>query len=148
VLAAFCGLQFALTGAVDLPEVGWSAGGVRTVLPSVAFAASDPVLRQTAIFSPRRTAGAQDGPASPLGGTSIAGVIALRGHSYAVVQHADGSVARVPIGGRIAGFRLVALEPSEAILSGGGKPLHIPYGAAPPPQTSSGEDNEAEEHQE
>lgn len=142
-----CGLQFALTGAVELPEAGSMGGGVRTALPPIDLAGPDPALRLPTIFSPRRTAGGADSPSSPLGGTAIAGVIAVRGRSFAVVQHADGSVGRVPIGGRIAGLKLVALEADAAVLSGGGKPLRVAYGAAPVPEASPGENTEVEETQ-
>ncbi len=131
-LAALAALQLALTGAAEVPAPGWAGGGVRAGLPPIAVPAPDPVLRETTIFSPARTATAtRDAVSSPLAGTAIAGSIAVRGRSYAVVQRPDGRVARVGLGGMIAGYRLVALEPDGAILSNAGKRIRVVYGAAP-----------------
>lgn len=148
-LAALGALQLGLTGAVEVPAAGWAGGGVRAGLTPIALAAADPVLRETTIFSPARTAGAAgDAAGSPLGGTAIAGSVAVRGRSYAVVQRPDGSVARVGLGGIVAGYRLVALEPDAAILSNAGKRIRVAYGAAPVLQSPDAPAEDIEEQSE
>lgn len=134
-LAVLAALQFGLTANPELPEPGWSGGGTRVAMPLVAGRALPEALLRSTIFAPTRTLqlkGAEGAP-SPLQGASVAGSITVRGRSYAVIQRSDGQIVRLPIGGRIAGQRLVSLSPEGALFQSGGQRSRIPYGTSARP---------------
>lgn len=147
VLAVMAVLQLALTSAVELPAQGWGGGGARSALPVVAHVGIDPLLMRSAIFSPTRTAIAADGQGvpAPLGGARVAGAITVSGRALAIVQHADGSVTRLPLGASLSGMRLVALGRDGATFASGTGRLHVAFGSAPAAPASTEEIEEPSE---
>ncbi len=136
LLALAGGLQLALTGGdTELPEPGWLGGGARTSLPQFGIGGIPAPLRDITMFDPVRSAAAAPGgaaaaPTGPLGGAAVAGSISVRGRTYAIIQLPSGKSGRLPIGGRIGGLRLIALEPDSAVFQAGGKRIRMPYGTA------------------
>lgn len=129
VLAGLAGLQLVLTGDVALPAPGWSGGGARVVMPSIAGAAIPAKLLENPIFSPART-GSSVVAEGPLGATSVAGAITISGRSFAMIARADGAIVRLPVGGRLDGMQLLALSPEGAIFRKDGKRIFVAYGPA------------------
>lgn len=146
-LAVLAGLQFALTANPELPEPGWSGGGTRGAMPLIAGRAVPEALLRGSIFAPTRTLQAKgpDGAPSPLQGASVAGAVSIRGRGYAVIQRANGQVVRLPVGGRFAGMRLVALSPEGALFQSGGARSRIPYGTTVRPAEPAAEAEEVTE---
>lgn len=147
LLAGLAGLQFAMTANPELPEPGFAGGGARSVLPLIAGSAVPEVLARSSIFAPTRTlqAKSEGGAPSPLQGASVAGAVSVRGRSYAVIQRADGQIVRLPVGGRIAGQRLVSLSPDGAIFQSGATRSRIPYGTTVAPAAAEPEAEETTE---
>lgn len=149
VLTVAAVAQLADTGAVELPSAGALGGGARRVVeqggvPTTPAAALGP--RQ--LFAPTRTAasaGAVEGAvaADPLGGVRIAGSVTIGRRSYAIAVRPGQPPRRVPVGGVVGEWRLVALQPGAAVLRRGGERLEVPFGAqaavAPPPPDGDGE---------
>lgn len=135
VLTVLAALQLALTSAVELPAQGWSGGGVRSALPAIGHVGIDPLLMRSAIFSPTRTAAAPngDGSSALLGGARVVGAITVSGRALAIVQHADGSVIRLPLGASLSGMRLVALGRDGATFATATGRLLVAFGSAPAP---------------
>lgn len=129
VLAAAIGVQLALTGAVELPQRGWSGGGARWTMPEIGAVPVDPTLRAVPIFAPDRTSVTGAAAGAPLGGAVVAGSVSVRGQVHAILQKGDGSIVRLPLGGRFAGMRLIGLSGDGATFLAGGKPLRVPFGA-------------------
>ncbi len=132
VLAGLAGLQLVLTGDVALPAVGWSGGGARVAMPTIAGTAIPGRLLTNPIFSPARTGGGADGAVAegPLGATSVAGAITIGGRSFAMIARADGAIVRLPVGGRLDDMQLLALSPEGAIFRKDGKRIFVAYGPA------------------
>ena len=129
----------------DLPEPPPVGASARVFVPPPAPPGDGAAVVARAMFAPVAggaggapgTPGAAAAPVDPLAGVAIAGSIRVGRASYAVVQR-GARVARVPLGGGIAGFRLRALLPEGAVLTRGGERRVVPYGsggaaAAPPP---------------
>lgn len=133
VLTVAAVAQLADTGEVELPPAGALGGGARRVVeqggvPTTPAAALGP--RQ--LFAPTRAAAsATDGAvaADPLGGTRIAGSVTIGRRSYAIAIRPGQPPRRVPVGGAVGGWRLVALQPGAAVLRRGGERLEVPFGA-------------------
>ncbi len=123
-------LQFALTSDIALPEPGWAGGGVRGALPGIAALAAPNVLLQRTIFSPLRTASGNSETVALSPGIAVAGTVTVRGRSFAIIQTPGGKIVRVPLGGRIGGMRLVALNPTGAEFIAQGKRISVAFGAA------------------
>jgi hypothetical protein len=143
-LVAMLGLQLALTKGIELPEAGWSGGGVRSQLPNVAGQFVPPILKQQSIFSPSRTAQAGTGTAValPLNGAIVAGMVSVRGRSYAVVQQPGGTIVRLPVGARYAGWRLRSLSTYGAVFEQGSTRLPLTFGALPAQPSAETTENE------
>lgn len=128
VLAGMAALQPVLQPAAPEPAPAVVSGGhvVRAVpdpAPVIATAAG----ARTLPFSPAPTAAA--GAAStPLAGAVIAGTVRIGGVPFAMVQMPDGSIRRVGIGARVAGWRLAALLPGGARLVRDGDTITPAYG--------------------
>jgi hypothetical protein len=136
LLAVAAGLQLALTGGdTELPEPGWLGGGARTSLPQFGIGGIPAPLREVTMFDPVRSAsgavgGAAAAPTGPLGGAAVAGSISVRGRTFAIIQLPNGQVGRLPLGGRLGGLRLIALNPDAAVFQSGSKRVRVPYGSA------------------
>jgi hypothetical protein len=148
VLVVAAGAQILLPHSVELPP-GRAAGRVVAayLAPAVDRIAVPGVILAQPLFAPRRAdAGAPGGIEPALGGAVVAGTVSVRGRSFAVVRRADGQIGNLPIGGRIAGWRLVALSAQGAAFVKEGKRIEVAYGAvaAVAPQRDE-EEEEAEE---
>lgn len=139
-------LQLALVGEVEMPDEGWSGGGARAKMPTIAGQFVPKILLTRSIFSPTRTANSDVGQAieAPLGGAIVAGTVSIRGRSYAVVQRPDGVIVRLAVGGRYAGWRLRSLSSAGAIFDQGAQRLAITFGVAPAQTATQTADNEEE----
>jgi hypothetical protein len=146
-LTAMLALQLGLTRGVDLPETGWSGGGARSQLPEIAGQFVPPILKQQSIFSPTRTAQVAGVVAVvlPLNGAVVAGMISVRGRSYAVIQQPGGTIVRLPIGGRYAGWRLRNLSADGAVFDRGSKRLPLSFGAIPAQPVTETTENEEQQ---
>lgn len=101
-----------------------------------------PILARP-LFAPRLSMiGTGQGPTQVLGGASVAGTMAIRGRTVAIVRRADGSVRYLSPGGVIDGWRLVGLTSSGARFQKGAERLELPFGAA---SVATPEDMEASE---
>lgn len=150
LLALLAAAQLALPAApADRPV----ARVARLALPPVPQAPGlvevPPLLLQRSLFSPAGGAPANPvagaPPVDPLGGMRIAGSVRLGPALRAVVQHPDGTVGYLPMGGRIGQWRLVGLDAQGARLAGpGGATLALPFGtrAAIAPPTPGSDDNQ------
>lgn len=129
-------VQLALTGDIALPVPGWTGGGARAPMPAIAEGFVPPILRGSPIFSPERTARANEAATSPLGGAAVAGSISIRGRGFAVMQLPGGRIVHLPVGGSYAGMRLTALGPDNALFLAGGKRIAVPFGTTMTPPAS------------
>jgi hypothetical protein len=147
VLGVLAALQLALTSAVELPAQGWGGGGVRSALPAIGHVGIDPLLTRSPIFSPTRTAAAPDGQGAlaPLGGAMVVGAITVSGRALAIVQHANGSVTRLPLGASLSGMRLVALGRDGATFATATGRLQVAFGSAPAAPAANEETEEPSE---
>lgn len=143
LLAVLTCVQFALPGAVSLSSAGvvarGTSGGAPSALPLVVVPSAS-LARD--VFAPRAASG--PAPVDPLGGAIVAGVVRVGALRYAVVQPASGGIRNVPIGGRIAGWRLDALSAGGAGLSRGAAHIAVTFGAraAAPEPTQNAEDHQ------
>lgn len=147
LLAAMLMLQLLLTSDVELPSVGpVGAGGGHLQSPEVRAVAVPPVIVTRSIFAPlgKGKAGA---PPSSLGGAVVAGTVRIGGRIYAVIQTSEGRMVNMPIGGGLAGWRLVALSSEGARFVRGNEHIQVTYGAQPQPQ-ASGDEGEVQETEE
>jgi len=139
VLAALLALAFAAQlvwagDEADLPPVlAVSAARANFAAPAVMPVAVPAVVFERPLFAPRQslTATATATAAAPpaLGGAVVAGTATIRGRTFAVVRRADGTVANVALGGRVGGWRLVALGQDGAVFVRSGERLQVAYGA-------------------
>ncbi|WP_211091112.1 hypothetical protein [Sphingomonas sp. S2M10] len=139
-LAAALAFQLAVPADDDLPPAGPLPGGRRadgTVLPAPAVPPIGMAAR-SGLFTPP--------PPVPAGGTAVAGPvvlgsIAVRGARAALVQGANGRIARVAPGRMVAGWRLVAIEANAVRLARGTDKAIVPFGGrvTPPPAGTTGE---------
>ena len=141
VLAGMAVLQVASPQRIDLPPGGPVARvGVAALPDAPPTVIVPPVLAARDLFAPSAKAGGATGPADPLNGAVIAGVVQQGPRRVGIVQQTGGKLRYVAVGGAIAGWRLAALNPAEARLTRGpGQNLLVPYGthAAPPTASST-----------
>ncbi len=148
VLAALSVLQLALKEDDVIPSSGLGGGGVRTNMPLLYGVAVPSILAERPIFSPARSAivSGEGGVASPLNGAQVAGVISIRGQSYAIVQQPGGRIVRLKVGGRYAGWTLASLNSESAIFRQGATRLPVRFGAVPV-QVNDGNEQAEEQQQ-
>lgn len=139
-LAAALAVQIGVPADDGLPPAGPLRGGRRTDATRLPAPTPPPaaMLVRAGLFTPP--------PPAPAGGTGsvgpvVLGSIAVRGACAALVQGADGRVARVPAGRAIAGWRLVAIEAGAVRLARGNDKAIVPFGGrvSPPPAGATGE---------
>ena len=135
LLAALAIFQLALSNAPEFEERPAVATRLSMApAPSVTQTEIPASILEHPIFAPRVStplAGAP-GAVAPLGGASIAGVVTIGRTRYAIVRSVTGSIGHIRIGGRVAGWRIIALEQDGATLIKGAERLHLAYGAATP----------------
>jgi hypothetical protein len=128
----------------DLPEPPPVGRPPRAFVPPPLPPAQGPAILARAMFAPVAGAAGQGStaaaPADPLAGVAVAGMIQVGRASYAIVQQ-GARITRVPLGGRIAGFRLSALRQDGAVLTRGAERRVVPFGSggATPPAGNNGE---------
>lgn len=152
LLVVMVAAQMTLTGDVDLPEAG-AVGGVGAGAPIARppRVAIPPVLGARSVFAPDGVASLADGgegavaaPPDPLGGAVIAGTVRVGRARYAIVQAPGGASARVPLGGRINGWRLIGFAEGGVRLLRGGERMTAMFGgrATPAPQAATPEEGQ------
>lgn len=154
LLALLAAVQLGLSAPEPLPTAGPMAGPVaggaaRAALPAMSVSLVDPALRSAPIFDPARSldvagASGEGGAARPT--WRLAGSMEVRGRRYAVLQSPQGKAVRLPLGGSIAGMRLLSLSADGAVFLSGGKRIAMPFGGSalpePTPVTGSEETTE------
>ncbi len=149
VLLAALVLQLALPSQEELPPPAIAGGGVRATPPRISGGYAPDILTAAPIFAPNRTATASaDGagaPAGILGGARVAGSVSVGGRAYAVIQYPGGKIARLPVGGRLAGWRLAALSPEGARFARNAERVDLPFGALSPTMPDTGQQPEEEQ---
>jgi hypothetical protein len=140
-------LQLALTTDVEFPEAGRSEGRARGDLPLIAGQFVPTIIQERPIFSPSRTAveANEQAIALPLQGAAIAGMVSIKGRTYAVLQRPDGRTSRLTVGMRYAGWRLRSLSSTGAVFDKGAQRLPVAFGAATAQQTPQTAENEEEQ---
>lgn len=134
LLAAALGVQlWAANAEPDLPPV-LAVGATRlvTAIPTIAPVKAARVIFDRPLFAPRQAMTAATGFGQPLvlGGASVAGMVSVRGRSYAVIRRANGEVSNLAIGGLVNGWRLVSLRADGAAFVKDSVRQDIAYGAA------------------
>ena len=136
-LALMFGVQLWLSGSdPELPPaLAVGASQANTAVPAMTPVGADRIIFDRPLFAPRQslTAASQAGPAYAIGGAIVAGTVAIRGRSFAVVRRPNGVVTNLGIGGSIDGWRLVALPSDGAVFVKNKERRVIPYGAAAVP---------------
>lgn len=134
LLAVTLAIQFvAADRAPELPPM-LAVGANRVDLDVPAFAAvsAAPILFARPLFAPRQSLIAGSSSQTlPLGGASVAGTVAIRGRTFAVVRRANGTVSNIAIGSAVGGWRLIALRPEGAVFVKNNVRHQIAYGATP-----------------
>lgn len=134
VLAAVMQLIFSSGG--DLPNGGvGQSGAYRFILPVAKPVTIPSEIMARPLFAPRIApagAGADPAAGNALGGSVIAGSIAIRGRTSLFVRHADGRIERMGPGAMISGWRIAAIGRSGVQLIRAGKTMNVPYGTAAP----------------
>lgn len=132
LLALLAVAQLSLSAPEPLPAAGPMIGGVaRTALPAMRVPIADPALRSAPIFDPARSldvAGAGGDRGDAQSTWRLAGSMEIRGRRYAVLQSPQGKAVRVPLGGSVAGMRLLSLSDDGAVFLSGGKRIAMPFG--------------------
>ncbi len=134
VLVLITALQLLLTREIELPDAGWSRGNGSVTMPSLSGRFVPTALREQPIFDPRRTAQAKTASAVadlPLGGAVVAGVVTIKGRSYAIIQPPQGSAVNLPVGSRFRGWQLRSISSDGAQFVKGGAPIRIALGGTP-----------------
>lgn len=135
LVVGLVGQCVATGGTPDLPPV-MAVGAARTRLrvPTVVPVSVARVIVDRPLFAPRQsvTSAADGNPPSILGGASVAGTMAIRGRTYAVVRRPDGTSANLSVGATLGGWRLVALGQQGATFVKGGDRRVVAYGASAP----------------
>lgn len=145
---AAIGQGFSVDPAPEPPAV--LGGGVRERIeaPAIAPGLVPPVLRQTDVFDPARTARPGSGgaatPSGPLGDATLAGSVQFGARAYAILQRADGVPLRLGIGSRYRGLRLIAVDAAGATFQQGAARIHVAYGAGSGPITPADESGNEE----
>lgn len=135
----------------DLPEPPAIGRPPRAFVPPPLPASDGAGIVARAMFAPvaggvSGPGGTATAPADPLAGVQVAGMIQVGRASYAIVQRGP-RVTRVPLGGRIAGYRLRALGPGGAVLVRGGERRTVPFGSGGGPSMSEAPSGESGEVQ-
>ena len=146
-LALMAALQFALPVEDELP-VSTAATVRRLVAPlETSRAVADPVILANALFSPARIGKQSDAKSDtgPMDGARVVGSVQTRGFARALLQTSDGSAVTVAVGGRYRGWRLIGLNPTNAIFRRGGVTLPMPFGAGAVVQNNNYENGRVEE---
>lgn len=150
LLVAMAALQLFVTREPEIPEAPFSSAArvARYGAPAAPRVDIPQVILARPLFAPRRAETANP-VAAALGGAMVAGSVAYRGRSRAVLRQSDGSIRYVPVGGSVAGWRLIALQPDFARFAKGGQRLDVAYGAAgvAPPDPSAEEEEDVEEEE-
>lgn len=147
LLGAMALAQLAWTDPVELPEAGPIGGGT----PALAVAdpgsrGVPPALGSRALFSPAATPGSGQAQAAadPLGGAAVLGAVGVGRTRYLVVQQ-NGAARRVAIGGSVAGWRVIGVSDSAALLARGRERLTRPFGAGTPASGPEAETSEEDQ---
>lgn len=141
VLGAALAFQLLVPTPLELPDAGPVRGGEMrpAAVPVVARADPGPLR---ALFVPQ-VPGPSATAAAAVPAATLVGAVRVGRSAFAVVQRPDGRIDRVGIGGRILGWRLRALGPSDALLVRNGERATVRFGgnvgSAAQPQTSGGE---------
>lgn len=140
LLLALLVAQFALPASARLAD-SWSPPPRRLARREVGQVGVAPIIAARALFTPTRRSdrfsagtgsnGAEAATAD-LGGTTVAGAIAVRGVPRAILRTPTGSIVRLPIGGSYRGWVLAAVTRDAAIFRRATERLAMPFGAAPP----------------
>jgi hypothetical protein len=132
-----------------LPETRLPIGrALQPPMPAMPAAPSASAILERPLFAPRQNLlkGTEGGKASPLGEATIAGSLVIRGRAAAVVRRANGQVFYLPIGGSIAGWRLIRLDAASASFRKGSETAELAFGAAATVQgTTDNDDSSADE---
>lgn len=149
VLGAMALVQFVLTDPVDLPATGpIGGGGAQAALSDPGSRGVPPAFASRALFTPAALPGAggaaAQAAADPLGGAAILGLVGVGRARYLVVQVA-GSTRRVAIGGSVAGWRVIGVSDSAALLARGRERLTRPFGAGGAAAAADSEPESSEE---
>jgi hypothetical protein len=143
-------VQLVLTDPVDLPATGpIGGGGAQAALADPGSRGVPPAFAERALFSPTALPGAAGAAgaaqaADPLGGAAILGLVGVGRARYLVVQVA-GSTRRVAIGGTVAGWRVIGVSDSAALLARGRERLTRPFGAGGAAAADNSETDSSEE---
>ena len=145
VLAAMAVVQMASPEHIALPPAGTVARIALAPLPGAPpVVIAPPLLASRNMFAAPVKRGGPDSANDPLDGAIIAGVVQQGRLRVGVVQQASGpggpgKVRYVGIGGTIAGWRLAALDQSQARLTHGpAQSLIVTYGLHPLPPGNAG----------
>ncbi len=148
VLGAMALVQLVLTDPVDLPATGpIGGGGAQAALADPGSRGVPAAFASRALFSPAAlpgAAGAAQAAADPLGGAAILGLVGIGRARYLVVQQ-GGASRRVAIGGSVAGWRVIGVSDSAALLARGRQRLTRPFG---PSGTAAADTSEPEPSEE
>lgn len=127
----------------DLPEPPPVGRPPRAFVPPPLAPSDGAGIVARAMFAPVTVASSGEGGATvaadPLVGVAVAGMIQVGRASFAIVQQGT-RIVRVPLGGRIAGFRLSALGQDGAVLTRGGERRVVPFGSGGAAPGVSGEE--------
>ena len=148
VLGAMALVQLVLTDPVDLPDAGAiGGGGAQAALADPGSRGVPPAFASRALFSPAampRAAGAAAAAPDPLGGVAILGLVGVGRVRYLVVQQ-NGATRRVAIGGTVAGWRVIGVSDSAALLARGRERLTRSFGAGGADAAGNSESDTSEE---
>jgi hypothetical protein len=131
-LVAMAALQLALPSPIDLPPADSVARvgiGPLPADPAPVFIPAS--LTDGGLFAPVAGAPGAAAATDPLGGVTIAGVVQKGRMRLALVVGPGTTMHYVAAGGQIAGWRLVSLGQSGALLRRAGDHIDLAYGAHP-----------------
>jgi hypothetical protein len=144
VLFAAAALQLAWTAPPQLPAASGVVRPYRPVLPDLGGEVGQSPQSAAAIFDPARTAGGPASASGPLAGATVAGMVAVRGRAFAIIQRPAGDILRLPVGGVFAGYRLRGFVDGAAVFDGAGGRTRVPFGQPAPAADSETEVQEDE----
>jgi hypothetical protein len=148
VLGAMALVQLVLTDPVDLPATGpIGGGGAQAALADPGSRGIPAAFAERALFSPAALPGAAGAAAAapdPLGGVAILGLVGVGRTRYLVVQQ-NGATRRVSIGGTVAGWRVIGVSDSAALLARGRERLTRSFGAGEAAAADNTESDTSEE---
>jgi hypothetical protein len=146
VLALAAVMQLIFSSGSDLPKGVVAQGGAdRFILPVAKPVAIPSEIMARPLFAPRvAPPGTDQAAGNALGGSVIAGTVAIRGRTWIFVRHADGRIERLGPGAVISGWRIAAIDRSGVRLSRAGKTMNVPYGAAAPADAAPAEQGDTQ----